>query len=285
MASPTATDLRTLPNWARVAFAARCARLAWAPADPGTVVERAIELAERAAARAMPIASAALEETIAALDAAVEARAQEAQLAAARARRVGTIPVPGWPSMLLDGSNQAADRALLAGSDFAVAARSARAALRAAAEPEQSAEHAATAVAAALQLANWASGLVLDDFRRLAVEAARQRWDDDSPVASAIFRPVDQKPPTRHATQPPAPTLASGRVAARPEPQPLAQGSDGTAPMAEPATASGGTLAIVAALAGLGALALGWLAKTSRSGPVGSSDATSEPENASDPEP
>src|SRR5688572_9068688 len=86
---PTKEEIERLPRWARVAFAARCARRVlplfrgfWpaAPAEYAAAVERAVGFVEHAAAAASDNAHAAAR-------AAAEARAAAARAAAAPATR------------------------------------------------------------------------------------------------------------------------------------------------------------------------------------------------------
>lgn len=169
---PTEEEIAQLPRWARVAFAARCARRVlplfrkrWSTASEEQVraIHSAVELAENSAAAAaysVAITAGARFTANAAAAAAINARAANARAAA----------------------------------NAAVAASAANIAVNAAAEFAD----ADAANAAALATANAdaagsrvATPSIRADFQRILDESQRGKWDDNTPVAPSIFEPLE----------------------------------------------------------------------------------------------
>lgn len=166
---PTAEEIAGLPRWARVAFAARCARRVWpcyqlfwpdAPAEHAAAVIDAIAVTTRAAAVGVPPHSR---------------NAGDAALAASVAVRTD------------ESGGEYAAAAALAASVAAVAA--------ATAASEYAAGYAARASAAAAVAAVHARHGMRVDFDALV--AAKQQWTDDTPVPPEFFGPLwpDGPPP------------------------------------------------------------------------------------------
>ncbi len=164
---PTEEDIAKLPRWARVAFAARCARRALLPfvASPRSksfsTAQREVEAAERSASKGQ-----------------TETR------------------VPTSDDPICYSKNSVAEYALAASYAAAVAFR-----------PD--------AIAFADRAAYYSAeaGVPVDsivaDFRLLMRLAVRDRWDDDTPVTTAVFEPSGSAP---SAAAPPAAVTATGRT-------------------------------------------------------------------------
>jgi hypothetical protein len=167
---PTEEELRTLPRWAVVAYAARCARRVqplfthyWpdAPREHVEAVDRAITLAEAAAAD--PASASDWVPALAARSAANAAANAAAARSAARS-----------------AANAAANAAL-----NAAAANPAAAALTAA-----NAAHATAANPAAAANAAALAHAARRDFDLLRALAEQHGWTDDSPVDVALLGPL-----------------------------------------------------------------------------------------------
>jgi hypothetical protein len=178
---PVAVGIPELPHWARVAFAARCARLVypyfnhlWPDAWPNrsSAVQKAIRLAEQAAAtgKATDVLKTA------AMNAGVTAGAA---LAISLSRYRMEDAEPGPP----DGN------AAVMVSSVAEAAVNAVEAARY--PPERSADFALDAYAFARDIAWELNPVLVDrmaaDFRALRSAARRGRWTDQMPVPAAAF--------------------------------------------------------------------------------------------------
>jgi hypothetical protein len=174
-----ADDIESLPHWARVAFAARCARAvlplfrdAWPAAGPSRLssLEAAIAFAERSAA-----AAAADGESDGVVSAAVAT--------------AGAVLMPTY-GMALDGPEPSGEAACYVAS-FAskVAEWSARAAL---ADPGESGQAALEALGFVRQVAEAAANEVVvtsleSDLAVLSRVAARGGWRDQTPVPASAF--------------------------------------------------------------------------------------------------
>ncbi len=165
---PTAEEIRRLPRWAQVAFAARCARRVlpvflrdWpaAPAHHASAVVRAVDAAELSAAAATAAGDAATR----ALDA--------------------------------DAASSSATRSCCTAAAYAAAA-AARAAAAATAASYTAARAAAAARGAVLAQPG-SREAILNDFRTLLARAAAENWTDDAPVPPTVFGPMwpDGPPP------------------------------------------------------------------------------------------
>ena len=187
---PAAEEIATLPRWARVAFAARCARrvlplfkYSWpdAPEEYVAAVARDVEAAEqyaRTAARAIDF-NDAVEATVAARLAKSSA-AIYAALAAAKAIQSAKFG---------------------RGSD----------------DHAREAAEATTAAAEAVDTARIAAGvrpIIRHDFDHLARLAQRQHWTDDTPVPPEVFGPLwPEGPPTGWPADPDTPQQTQQPVA------------------------------------------------------------------------
>ncbi len=180
---PTEEDIAKLPRWARVAFAARCARRAlplfaqsWpdAPSVHLKAVEQAVLAAEHAAyARggAAYVGHAAAVAASAARDVAAHAAAHVAHAAA-------------YADEAVHGGDDADDAAAYA----AYAARAARAARAA-----SSAARAGVSVT-----------VIAGDFQIVLDAAIHGRWNDNTPVPPSAFEPGNEPEPTPPAVESPA---------------------------------------------------------------------------------
>jgi hypothetical protein len=175
-----APDLGQLPHWARVAFAARCARRAlplfakhWPDALPDRrrAVVRAIELAERSAAQGK--AAEGLDE--ARMEVLVTAGAAMTALYGAPADMGGKEPLPA------DGN---------AGAAASFAAKAAEKAAEAAGgKPSGSAAAALEAFAFARDVGGAAVREALEaDCERLAAAARMHGWTDRTPVPADVWK-------------------------------------------------------------------------------------------------
>ena len=173
---PTADDIAKLPRWARVAFAARCARRAFpffakhwpaVPAGHLKAVEAAIDVAEHAADAdaARDAAHAAFAAARAAADAA-DAHAAHAADAAAHA---ADATYAARKQSLADARTP-----LRFDSASHVAYATARA-------------HAAARAAAEADARKQSVGAIVADFELLSLLAAKGRWTDDTPVPPTVF--------------------------------------------------------------------------------------------------
>ena len=158
---PTEEEIAKLPRWARVAFAARCARRAqplfqkhWpdAPEEHVSAIEKAIHIAEHAAARA----------------AYAETDAQE----------VGHIR-----ALAETDDDHAAD-----------AARAAAAAEATAAKIAANISHATADAADAVKTTARAGvpiSLIAHDFQTILETSQQEKWTDEMPVPPSVFGPLD----------------------------------------------------------------------------------------------
>lgn len=164
-------DLASLPHWARIALAARCARRVvpifkqnWPNALPARLqsVERAIALAEQSAAEAQPAAGLA----DAVLEATMTAGAALRSLYGMASEDDESLPADGNLGTLASTSAKAASRAAEA----------------AAASPNDSAYIAADALDFALSSAGDLASDFSRDFERLVRAAATMGWTNRSAV-------------------------------------------------------------------------------------------------------
>ncbi|MCW5777789.1 MAG: hypothetical protein KIS87_15240, partial [Phycisphaeraceae bacterium] len=185
--SPTEEELATLPRWARVAFAARCARRVqplfkhfWpaAPEEQVRGIDTAITLSERSAAHAHADANA-------------DAAANAADFAAGAANAA-------------NAANAAASAYAAAASAYAAAASAADAAnaINAANAAYAAANAAKCAFVDATDLEAVATTSDADDntaaaraamrrdFELLKAAAKAERWTDDTPVPPEFFGPL-----------------------------------------------------------------------------------------------
>jgi hypothetical protein len=165
---PTEEEMAELPRWARVAFAARCAR------------------------RVLPLFSLSVHQIPVQLLKTISSEILFAESIAASPQN-GDLPPRNFDSavsnsLVGDPSDQAAFKAAFGSSAFAIG-RCALAATFGAAG--------ATIVTEAANLAHTAAAGVTDitsdlrrDFDRLARHAQYQRWDDDTPVSPKFFGPL-----------------------------------------------------------------------------------------------
>lgn len=169
---PTQEEIAKLPRWARVAFAARCARRAlplfkqhWpaAPDDHLQAVERAVSVAEAPAVRSD-----------------VNAATNTAALAGIAAKDCGALAAYYSAYAAAYGTY-----ALIAGGNFGADRAASRAANRSA--------------AAGVPIA-----LLSRDFQNLLDAATRGKWDDTTPVPPSVFGPLDELEPTPVVVEAPA---------------------------------------------------------------------------------
>jgi hypothetical protein len=173
---PTAPPIGALPHWARVAFAARCARLVlpvlnehWPnmPVKRRQEVERAIELVEISAATATPHPDLNHAEMNAI---GVAGSAFSGQYLAAESDAPADLHAGGFAGGVARAASEAARTARLTG--------------------EESVEAAFSAWSFATHAAEHASDIVqriADDFRRLARASKRSKWDDQTGIAADFF--------------------------------------------------------------------------------------------------
>lgn len=183
--------IEALPHWARVALAARCARLAlpeFRRAWPDALPERL--------------------QTVVRCLAAAEHSAQQGRVVGAdRKLTTNAMTVVGAATMGLYGSpfENDKERYPADGNLAIIASKAARVALMAAETalngPDKSANYAAEAVSDAIDLADAVGknkiprriGQALADLER---ESARRAWDDESPVSPTVFtKPSKQRRP------------------------------------------------------------------------------------------
>lgn len=166
-AIPSTAELKQLPRWARVAFAARCA---------GRV--RPLYL------HARPVAlSGDLEAIDTAIAIAANAAARAAHAARADAARVDAYVDDHY----VDAAGHAARAAVLA-ARAAAAVHGARAAAAAHAAVHAAGE--AAAIAAGFANSDAVARAIRSDFESIRRRAADERWDDDTPVAQEVFGPM-----------------------------------------------------------------------------------------------
>lgn len=179
---PTAGEIRQLPRWAQVAFAARCARWvmpifeAWPSAKKEDVaaVKGAIMYAERAAA------NAAAEDAVCILRTRQAARAT----GAAGPRYAAAAAAADAAADAVAADEDAADAAAYAGAaDAADAAYAADA-------PEATAR---IAHKAATEPAGIVASGIRRDFERLENAAEKEDWTDETPVNPEFFGPLWSK--------------------------------------------------------------------------------------------
>lgn len=196
---PSEEELRELPRWARVAFAARCARCVqplfralWpkAPARHCEAIDRAVQIAEILASGGVPppgtnAANAAAFAHNAANAAAFATAARHAVAAAANA--ADTAANAAFAARDAAKANDAnADVAAKADDDAAFAA--AKAAARAAeAAFAAVAANAANLRAASRRWQNTTIRAMRLDFKKLRKAAKKERWTNKTPVPPAFF--------------------------------------------------------------------------------------------------
>ena len=156
----TSDAIRRLPRWARVAFAARCARRAqpiyqhfWpdAPEHHLRALDRAVRVAEQAAANAGPgVAAEAADAAYAAASEAARGAPRDAADATYAAARAAHAAMAAGHADTTDAAYAAADAGLAAGQIAAVR----------------------------------------QDFDTLLHLATNQRWTDDTPVPPSAFGPM-----------------------------------------------------------------------------------------------
>lgn len=160
---PTEQEIRQLPLWARVAFAARCARRAiplftlnWpaAPLDFTQAIRLATEEVERFATSGTSGYFSQTSEAFAAYNAAVNVAARTAAAAVFDAGRAASVAAAGSDAITFT---------------YRTAASAANAGVRVA--------------------------LIRADFRRLETEAKRNKWTDKNPVPPSVFGPLDEAVP------------------------------------------------------------------------------------------
>ncbi|MGE3804137.1 MAG: DUF4375 domain-containing protein [Gemmataceae bacterium] len=184
---PEDLPLEMLPHWARVAFAARCARHVWplfeqhwptATDGRKRTVLQAIELAELSAEEAQP--ADGLEQ--AALDALMTAGAALSVIYGID--REDNEPMPP------DGNAASSAAAVAKAAEFA--ARAAQAGVKESVQP------AGESAAFALQAAEEDEELgerIRHDLARLQVAALRERWKDRTPVSAALIESLPAHDP------------------------------------------------------------------------------------------
>lgn len=191
---PTKEDIAKLPRWARVAFAARCARRAlplfvkhWpdAPKKHVNAVTRAVEVAEQSAASdAPPDADTAPDAALDAANDAVNDNDDDGALAARDAAAAAADAAYG--ECAAAGAAYDADTAPAHDAD----------AIRAARDAARNAAHAGVAVPS-----------IVRDFQLVLEQATQERWTDDTPVPPSVFGPLDESEPkpavVPAASQPP----------------------------------------------------------------------------------
>jgi len=186
MARSILREMRSLPHWARVAFAARCARTveplflrAWpnATAEMQDAVRIAIRLAEQSAAEGQPIEG---------LDGAIT-NALQAAGAALRS-------VYGFPSEEPPPPNEQA--CVTASHTAKVAEWAATAAHEGASKSVNAALEASAFARGAAETAEAAELLdrLRQDLAALRRVAARGRWTDETPVPPSVFDLLAEEP-------------------------------------------------------------------------------------------
>lgn len=202
---PTTKELKTLPCWARVAFAARCARrvqplfrAAWPQAAKEHIetVDTAVTAAERSAASGDPYAvgarvppsfTAVADATAAAADAARYALCAAYSVVVAEMKRAqaganAAIQAANKPSAAADRADEALE---VDDADNVVADAAACAAQAVDAAAASHAEGAAYVRAYSVVRA-----AMHRDFELLKEAAVREEWTDDTPVAPEFFGPL-----------------------------------------------------------------------------------------------
>jgi hypothetical protein len=182
-------DIESLPHWARVAFAARCARRvlplfrdAWPDAAAGRLASliTAVELAERSAAAAAP-----------------DGGSEDVVIEAVATAGAALMPTYGMPLEEPAPSDEAA--CYVASFASKVAEWSARAALGDAAE---SGNAALEAFGFVRQVAEAAANEVVvasleSDVEVLSRVAARGGWGDQTPVPASVFALLSEGVPEK----------------------------------------------------------------------------------------
>lgn len=177
---PKSENIKTLPRWAMVAFAARCARrvqplfrASWPTAPDKRVIalDKAVMLSERSAAYADADEGAFAYAAVAGADVAfagvVKAKVKVNAKAAAKAAAYAAYTAAKAAAYTAD---KAADKAADI-TDITAAA-------------------AAKAAACAACATNATNATILRDFQLLKVAAQKENWDDDTPVSPAFFGPM-----------------------------------------------------------------------------------------------
>lgn len=180
---PSEKEIRRLPRWAQVAFAARCARrvqplfqAGWpkAPAEHVEAVKRAIRIAETGAAGTTRAGAVAVAASASAATRAVSAASGQARLSAASA------------AYAADAAAVASTTAAFS-ADASVVAASARAS--AAASAAFSAGEAARAVHGAVAETGVIRAMRAD-LDKLQAVAKQEGWTDETPVPPEFFGPL-----------------------------------------------------------------------------------------------
>ena len=169
---PTEDDIAKLPRWAKVAFAARCARRVqplfqrcWpeALAEHLQAIDRALELVEKSAAHSVNRYVRAAAAAYARADAAIYTRANATVCGGAATRAAS-----------------AATRAATAAARAAARADDARAAAAAFAA-------AARAAVAGIWANARVGSMIWDDFITILALSKQQQWTDKTPVPPSVF--------------------------------------------------------------------------------------------------
>ncbi len=181
---PTEEEIAQLPRWARVAFAARCARRAlplfkkyWpdAPKRHPDAIIQAIEFAEQAAGAAHTVVGIYSAKVAAAYATAAKAAAYASKAAAYAAKAAGYA------------ANDAAYAAYDA-NDAAYAVTNVVSDDDAIGDADDFAADAAKAA--------WSAGIPLSDIRKdfikLQNESILRKWTDDTPVPPSVFDSLDE---------------------------------------------------------------------------------------------
>ncbi|MBX3322800.1 MAG: hypothetical protein KF757_07395 [Phycisphaeraceae bacterium] len=188
---PTEEELATLPRWACVAFAARCARRVqplykhfWpdAPAKHVEALDKVITLAQASAADPASTSEAELRAVHAAAHAAAATYSAHAHAADAAASDAAAAHAVAAYS-----AADAAARAAVAAYSAAVAVYAAATRAAAAADAAHSAAHSADT---APYVFAHASRAIRRDYEQLKAAAKAEQWSDDTPVPPAFFGPL-----------------------------------------------------------------------------------------------
>jgi hypothetical protein len=213
---PTAEDIHRLPRWARVAFAARCARralplfrAAWpaAPAEHLRAVERAVLVAEQVATDARPVAADAADHRATAADPVVTADAAPAAADAVSSSTADASADTAAADAAAADAYAAAAAADAAAADVAAAAARAAYAAAYAASAYAAADAAADddAAAAAAYAADARTRVIpniVKDFQSILRLSREQGWTDNTSVSPEVFSPLDD-PATDPLSAPP----------------------------------------------------------------------------------
>jgi hypothetical protein len=209
-ALPTEEEITELPRWARVAFAARCARRVlplcrhfWrnASSEQITVVTQAVELAERSAAKANAVldvygvaeaaANASMRHQLSRFDKDFNPRAAEDAANAATAPDTFAGSVPLFADAIVAVSNAAdtAANAAKAATDFNATATNTTYAAANAANAVENAGYAANGAATA-NARERAVQAIAHDFQIISAVARVEHWTHDTSVPPEFFGPL-----------------------------------------------------------------------------------------------